>query len=92
MVSSGGGNKLTAKDGKTIITSLNLTPDEETGIGSWTEEQFSNALRNGIVPNGPALRYPMEPHPRLTDSEVHAIYTYLRSIPKIKNKVERSSL
>lgn len=88
----GGGNKLTAKDGKTIITSMNLTPDEETGIGNWTEEQFSNAVRNGIVANGPALRYPMEPFVRLTDSEIHAIYTYLRSVPKIKNKVERSSL
>jgi mono/diheme cytochrome c family protein/cytochrome c2 len=85
----GGGNQITASDGKTIRLSLNLTPDEETGIGSWTEEQFSNALRNGIVPNGPALRDPMTPYPRLTDGEVHAIYTYLRTVPKIKNKVDR---
>ena len=85
----GGGNKLRSADGKEIILSLNITPDEETGIGRWTEEQFSNAVRNGIVPNGPAVRYPMEPRPQLTDAEVHAIYTYLRTVPKISHKVDR---
>jgi len=87
----GGGNQqLRSPDGQKIIVPLNITPDEETGIGNWTEEQFSNAVRNGIVPNGPALRLPMTPYVRLTDSEIHALYTYLRTVPKIKNKVERS--
>lgn len=87
----GGGNEqLRTPDGQKQILSLNITPDEETGIGNWTEEQFSNAVRNGIVPNGPALRQPMMPFVRLTDSEIHALYKYLRTVPKIKNKVERS--
>lgn len=87
----GGGNQqLRSPDGKKTILSLNITPDEETGIGTWTEEQFSNAVRNGITPNGPALREPMQPYVRLTDSEIHALYTYMRTVPKIKNKVERS--
>jgi mono/diheme cytochrome c family protein len=84
----GGGNILTTQDGNKI-KSLNLTPDEETGIGSWTEEQFSKAVRTGIVPTGPALREPMMPFVHLTDGEVHAIYTYLRSVPKISHKVDR---
>lgn len=54
-----------------------------------TEEQFMNALRNGIVPNGPALRQPMMPYIQLTDSEIKAIYAYLRMVPKLKNKVDR---
>ena len=86
----GGGNELTTEEGNKIKT-LNLTPDEETGIGNWTEEQFANAVKNGIVPNGPALRKPMMPFVHLTDGEVHAIYSYLRTVPKIKHKVERSS-
>lgn len=87
----GGGNEqLRSPDGQKQILSLNITPDEETGIGGWTEEQFANAVRNGIVPKGPALRQPMMPFVRLTDSEVHALYTYMRTVPKIKNKVERS--
>lgn len=84
----GGGNSMTAPDGSKI-TSLNLTPDEETGLGKWTEEQFQNALRNGIVPNQPALREPMMPFVYLTESEVQAIYTYLRTVPKLTNKISR---
>jgi mono/diheme cytochrome c family protein len=84
----GGGNEMRTPDGNKI-KSLNLTSDEETGIGSWTEEQFANAVRNGVVPNGPALRAPMVPFVKLTDSELHAMYTYLRTVPKITNKVDR---
>jgi len=84
----GGGNIMTAPDGSKI-SSLNLTPDDETGIGRWSEEQFMTALRSGIVPNGPALRAPMVPFVNLTDSELKAIYAYLRTVPKIKNKVDR---
>jgi len=84
----GGGNELIAPDG-TKIKSLNLTSDEETGIGKWTEQEFGNAVRNGVLPNGPALRNPMVPFVRLTDSEIHAMYTYLRTVPKLHNKVDR---
>ena len=88
----GGGNEqLRSPDGLKQIVSLNITPDEETGIGNWTEEQFGNAVRSGILPSGPSLRPPMEPYARLTDSEIHALYSFLRTVPKIKNKVERSS-
>lgn len=71
------------------IESRNITMDEETGIGSWTEEQFVKAVKTGVVPSGPALRNPMQPYSALTDAEVKAIYAYLKTIPKIKNKVER---
>ena len=84
----GGGNQMTDEDGKPITT-LNITPDEETGIGKWTEEEFIKALRSGIVPNGPALRNPMMPYLTLTDEEAKAIYAYLRTVPKIRNKVDR---
>ena len=84
----GGGNVMLGQDGKPVVT-LNLTPDEETGIGKWTEEQFIKALKSGIVPSGPALRYPMMPYYQLTDEEAKAIYAYLRTIPPVKNKIER---
>ncbi|MCX6275978.1 MAG: c-type cytochrome [Bacteroidetes bacterium] len=84
----GGGNQMTDEDGKPITT-LNITPDEETGIGKWSEEEFIKALRSGIVPNGPALRNPMMPYLTLTDAEAKAIYAYLRTVPKISNEVDR---
>jgi hypothetical protein len=85
----GGGNTFKMPDGSTI-RSLNLTMDEETGIGRWTEDEFVKAVKTGIVPNGqPALRPPMKPYVYLSDGEAKAIYAYLKTIPKIKNQVER---
>lgn len=86
----GGGNKFEMPDGSKIY-SMNLTMDEETGIGRWTEDQFVKAVKTGIVPNGqPALRPPMKPYVYLSDGEAKAIYAYLKTLPKIKNHVERN--
>jgi mono/diheme cytochrome c family protein/cytochrome c2 len=85
----GGGNELTGLDGKKIYT-LNITMDEETGIGKWDEETFIKAVKYGQLPDGqPALRNPMVPFARLSDNEVRAIFAYLKTVPKIKNKVDR---
>ncbi|HRH64691.1 MAG TPA: cytochrome c [Bacteroidia bacterium] len=84
----GGGNVLKSQDG-TMVTTMNLTPDEETGIGKWSEAEFVKALKFGIVPNGPALRNPMIPYVQLTDEEAKAIFAYLRTVPKIKHAVNR---
>jgi len=84
----GGGNKFSMPDGS-VIFSRNITMDEETGIGKWSEEDFIKAVKTGIVPNGPGLRRPMKPYVYLSDGEVKAIYAYLKTVPKINNKVER---
>ena len=85
----GGGNEMFNQEGKKLVT-LNITMDENTGIGTWTEEQFIKAVKSGLVPNGqPALRYPMQPYSNLTEQEVKAIYAYLKTIPKLNHKVER---
>lgn len=87
----GGGNAFKMPDGSTV-TSLNLTMDEETGIGRWTEDEFVKAVKTGIVPNGQAaLRPPMKPYVYLSDGEVKAIYAYLKTIPKIHNEVDRQT-
>ncbi len=86
----GGGNKPLNKEGKQMVTP-NLTPDEETGIGSWSEEKFVKALKTGIVDGAPSLRYPMVPFVQLTDNEAKAIYAYLRTVPPLKNKITRSA-
>lgn len=84
-----GGNSPLDDEGR-VKKTPNLTPDKETGIGNWTKEQFIKAVRFGIVDGQNALTYPMIPFTQLTDSEVAAIYEYLKTIPPIKNKVERS--
>ena len=87
----GGGNQPLNLEGKVMLTP-NLTPDKETGIGNWTEAQFVNALKSGLVENQPALRYPMLPYVHLTDQEAKAIFAYLKTISPIKHKVVRSAL
>ena len=69
----GGGNETLSLEGDVVLTQ-NLTPDMETGIGSWTEEKFIRAIRFGLKEGEPALRYPMQPYSRLSDEEVGAIY------------------
>ncbi len=71
----------------------NITSDVETGIGTWSEDQIVDALRNGRRPDGRILRPPM-PVPfyrSLSDTDVHAIATYLRSLPPTANRVPAST-
>ncbi len=70
----------------------NLTPDPETGLGKWTDEQIVTALREGHTPAGAVLRPPM-PIPfyrSLSDRDAHAIAVYLRSLAPVNNQVPQS--
>ena len=84
-----GGNKPLDEKGRVMLTA-NLTPDKETGIGSWSKVDFINALKYGQKKDEKALTYPMTPYIHLTDKEAGAIFDYLQTIPAIHNKVERS--
>jgi mono/diheme cytochrome c family protein len=68
----------------------NLTPDEETGIGTWTEDMFIKAIRTGKhMGEGRDILPPM-PWPyfaKATDDDLKAIFAYLRSLKPVKNAV-----
>ncbi|MFL5742754.1 MAG: c-type cytochrome [Flavisolibacter sp.] len=83
-----GGIKLKDPEGKKLY-GPNLTPDKETGIGSFTEPDFIRAVREGITPSGNELSPPMGKFKSLTDNQVHAIYTYLQSLPAVHHKVKK---
>lgn len=83
-----GGNAVFNPEGKPVF-SANITPDEKTGIGSWTESDFVRAMKESKRKDGKALRNPMLPYNSLTAAEIHAIWTYLRSIPALSNEVNR---
>jgi cytochrome c2 len=84
-----GGNKPLDNEGRVMLTP-NLTPDKETGTGTWSKIDFVRAVKYGIKKGENALRYPMNPYIQLTDHEAGAIFEYLQTIPPIKNKVTRS--
>lgn len=74
-----------------VVYSANLTPDRETGLGTWTEEMFVRALRTGrhFGGTGRPILPPM-PWPNvasLTDRDLGAIFAYLRSLPAVHNGV-----
>ena len=73
------------------ILASNITPDMETGIGAWTDQQISDAIRNGKRANGETVRPPMGVffYRNMSDPDVAAIIAYLRSIPAVRNRVER---
>ena len=73
-----------------VSFAINLTPDKETGLGSWTQEMFVNALRTGkhqgtgrpILPPMPWIWYR-----HMTDDDLKAVFAYLQSLPAIKNAI-----
>lgn len=73
-----------------ISYAANLTPDDQTGIGLWTEEHFIQAMRTGKhMGAGRPIRPPM-PWPNLsgmTDADLRAMFAYMKSLPPIKNQV-----
>jgi len=73
-----------------VSFAANLTPDEQTGIGLWTEDIFIAALRSGKhMGNGRPILPPM-PWPNFaqcTDDDLKAIFAYLKSLPPVKNPV-----
>ncbi len=67
------------------IYSPNLTPDNATGLGAWSEDDFYGAMHNGEGPDGTRL-YPAFPYPyytKLTRDDVAAIWAYLRTLEPV---------
>jgi len=76
------------------IASRNITPDPETGIGSWTDDEVARAIREGVRKDGTAL-FPVMPYPAfasMDDEDVKSIVVYLRTIPAVKNIVPTRQL
>jgi hypothetical protein len=73
----------------------NLTPDEETGLGSWTEATFQAAMRSGRHAGKGRPILPPMPWQNLavmTPEDLHALWVYLRSIKPVKNHVPQAQL
>ena len=73
-----------------VSFAANLTPDDETGTGTWQPEMFINAMKKGKHLG--AGRPLMPPMPwqiigQLPEEDLRAIFAYLKSLPAIKNKV-----
>ncbi|MGZ8272702.1 MAG: diheme cytochrome c-553 [Burkholderiaceae bacterium] len=73
-----------------ISFTANLTPDPETGLGKWTQRNFTETIRTGRhMGRGREVLPPM-PIPvyrNFTDADLESIFGYLQSLPAIRNRV-----
>jgi hypothetical protein len=73
-----------------VSFTANLTPDPETGLGKWTQRNFIETIRTGrhmgrgreVLPPMPIAVYR-----NFTDADLEAIFSYLQSVPAIRNRV-----
>ena len=73
-----------------VSFTANLTPDPDTGLGKWTQRNFTETIRTGRHmgrgrPILPPMPIPM--YKNFTDDDLEAIFTYLGTIPAVKNRV-----
>jgi mono/diheme cytochrome c family protein len=70
----------------------NLTPDPETGLGGWTDDELANTLRTGVRKDGTVLLPPMpwQNTSQMSQQDLHAVVAYLRSLAPVKHAVPRA--
>jgi mono/diheme cytochrome c family protein len=75
--------------GDGVFVGPNLTPDKETGLGTWTKEQIATAITTGERPDGRILApiMPWRDFSALTKADALAIAAFLKSLPPVSHKV-----
>lgn len=76
------------------LVAPNITPDVETGAGTWTDEQFARAIREGIGHDGRRLA-PMMPYKHfreMSDDDLASVIVYLRSLEPVRNVLPKTNL
>ncbi len=82
------------EEGMQWLVAPNITPDVETGAGSWTDEQLARAIREGIGHDGRRL-FPVMPYMNfrnMSDEDLASVITYLRSIEPVRNKLPKTQI
>jgi mono/diheme cytochrome c family protein len=91
----GGGFAFTEKIGiPGTVYGRNITPDPETGIGTWTDDEVLRAVTQGISKNGDSL-FPLMPYVsfnRMAKEDLLSIIAYIRTLKPIKNAVPKRQL
>lgn len=88
----GGGRPIETPFGN--ILAANITPDRDTGIGAWTDDEFVGALLNGTGQHGKHL-YPAMPYTyftKMSRNDALAIRAYLNTVPPVRHEVVSNQL
>ena len=82
------------RSGFGTIYSTNITPDPETGIGTWSEAAFRRAMHEGVSRDGSHLfpAFPYDHFTQLTDADVAALYAYFMTRPPVPSPARANDL
>ena len=86
-----GGFKMT-RQGHGTYVSMNITPDPETGIGKWSDDDLRRVWRNGLAPDGRAIPGYLMVWPAFshwTDEDMHAVLVYIRHTAPIVHRIPK---
>jgi mono/diheme cytochrome c family protein len=89
-----GGGTIFPEEALPWLVAPNITPDPETGAGTWTDEQFARAIREGIGHDGRRL-FPMMPYMNfrnMSDEDLASVIVYVRSIDPVRNAVPKTMI
>jgi cytochrome c553 len=76
------------------IVAPNLTPDPETGAGTWSDDQLARAIREGVGHDGRAL-FPLMPYSHfrdMSDEDLASVIVYLRSLPAVRHELPKTAI
>jgi mono/diheme cytochrome c family protein len=83
-----------APEGMPWLVAPNITPDPETGAGTWSDDAIARAVREGIGHDGRAL-FPLMPYNNLrhmSDEDVASVVVYIRSLPAVHRHQPKSAI
>ena len=89
-----GGGRVMVNQGGFVIAAPNITPDAESGAGTWTDDQFARAVREGIGHDGRTL-FPIMPYPNfrnLSDEDLASVVVYIRSLEPVHNTLPKPQI
>ena len=84
---AGSGRTIVA-EGMPWLTAPNLTPDRESGAGTWTDDMLARSIREGIGHDGRTL-FPFMPYQNyrhMSDEDLASVVTYIRSLPPVRRE------
>lgn len=76
------------------LVASNLTPDPETGLGRWSDDEIARAIREGVTREGRAM-FPIMPYPNyrsMSDEDVASIVVYMRSLPPVRHALPETEI
>jgi cytochrome c553 len=90
----GGGNIMVAPGITDALWVPNITPDVDTGVGAWSDDELMRAIRDGVARDGHFLMpiMPYNAYQHMSDEDVRAVVAYLRSVPSYKQPRPRPAL